>query len=129
MYVLFRQTIHERHPLAPGHYNAEKVQLDHTPAFSFGLKLNQGKTSDTPGTICISHNRMFNKFHILAPGYYNAEKVQLDHTPAYSFGVKINHEKVSSTPGMFNQFNFYGENLLTYHFKKHLEHMNLKRFA
>ncbi len=90
--------------IAPNAYRPEKPM--HTPRYSFGVKLNHEKTSDTPGKfICIWKKLYFLQIniyecHLLAPGHYNNEKVQLDHTPSYSFGVKINHEKVSSTPGI-----------------------------
>lgn len=34
---------------APGSYMPEKVNLDHSPAFTFGQKLIQKTVSDTPG--------------------------------------------------------------------------------
>lgn len=37
--------------LAPGDYSPEKTKLDNTPQYSFGLKTNLEKPSDTPGTI------------------------------------------------------------------------------
>lgn len=38
-------------PLAPSAYAPEKVNLKHTPAFSFGLKIKQERYSETPGRI------------------------------------------------------------------------------
>lgn len=36
---------------APGAYQPEKVALDRTPAYSFGVKVNRKKVNDTPGKI------------------------------------------------------------------------------
>lgn len=33
----------------------EKVNLDHTPAHSFGIKVVREKTSDTPGKLHVQH--------------------------------------------------------------------------
>lgn len=35
---------------APCAYETEKVNLDHTPSYTFGVKTNHLKTNDTPGT-------------------------------------------------------------------------------
>lgn len=35
--------------LAPSAYKSESVKLDHTPAYSFGIKVNHKKSSDAPG--------------------------------------------------------------------------------
>jgi Sperm-tail PG-rich repeat len=70
---------------APGAYKTEIVKIDHTPAYSFGMKTVYDKSSSvTP-----------------APGHYQPEKAKLDHTPAYSFGIKHNVEQSWSTPGEF----------------------------
>lgn len=60
------------------------VVLDNAPKYSFGLKTNHAKPSDTP-----------------APGDYSPEKSKdvLDSTPKYTFGLKTNLEKPSDTPG------------------------------
>lgn len=49
--VPFTKTPNKYTLLAPGHYNAEKVQLEQTPAYSFGIKVNYEKVSSTPGKI------------------------------------------------------------------------------
>lgn len=36
--------------VAPGSYHSESVNLDHSPAFTFGHKTKLSKTNDTPGT-------------------------------------------------------------------------------
>lgn len=35
--------------IAPGSYMPEKVNLDHSPAFTFGQKIIQKTINDTPG--------------------------------------------------------------------------------
>lgn len=35
---------------APTAYQTEKVNLNHTPAYTFGIKVKHEKYSDTPGT-------------------------------------------------------------------------------
>lgn len=37
------------HFVAPGTYSPEKVNLDKSPRYSFGLKTSYEKTSDIPG--------------------------------------------------------------------------------
>lgn len=79
----------------------EKVVLDHTPAYTFGLKVKQEKFNDSPGIPfailkliediildLVSHSKT-----ILAPGTYMPEKVNLDHTPSYTFGIKHNQNQ------------------------------------
>lgn len=66
---------------APGAYEVEKVKLDHTPAYTFGMKRKELVRNDTP-----------------APGHYEPEKAKLDSTVAYSFGTKHKEEKPNITP-------------------------------
>ena len=56
--------------------------MEHLPAYSFGLKTQVEKPSDTP-----------------APNAYKPDKPA--HAPEYSFGVKTAVEKPSATPGEF----------------------------
>lgn len=65
---------------APGSYSPEKVNMEHQPAYSFGVKTEQKIKSVAP-----------------APNQYSPEKPQFQ--PAYSFGGRHNHEKPSQTPG------------------------------
>lgn len=39
--------------IAPCAYETEKVNLDHTPSYTFGLKVHHSKTNDTPGNFVI----------------------------------------------------------------------------
>lgn len=56
--------------------------LDNAPKYTFGLKTNLDKPSNTP-----------------APGDYCPEKAMVDNAPKYTFGLKTNLEKPSNTPG------------------------------
>uniref|UniRef100_A0A182T5F5 Uncharacterized protein n=1 Tax=Anopheles maculatus TaxID=74869 RepID=A0A182T5F5_9DIPT len=62
----------------PGAYNPDKVKLDHSPAYSFGIKHKGETLRDTP-----------------APSAYQPEKCKNDCSPAFSFGVKVNHEMIT----------------------------------
>lgn len=68
--------------LAPGSYAPENVNLEHQPAFSFGLRPEQKIEHVAP-----------------APNQYAPEKCKLEYQPAFSFGVKHSVEKPSNTPG------------------------------
>lgn len=70
---------------APGAYQPEKVNMNHTPAYSFGTKNYHKKIIDSP-----------------APCAYHSERVNLDHSPAYSFGSRNNYDKPTDTPGISN---------------------------
>jgi Sperm-tail PG-rich repeat len=107
--------------LAPGAYKPEQAKIDHTPAFSFGVKTKHEKVSETPApgvykTEIVKYSQtpsysfgmktVYDKSssETPAPGHYQPEKAKLDHTPAYSFGVKHNVEQSWSTPGKFVKF-------------------------
>lgn len=70
------------HFLAPGSYAPEKCTLDHSAAYSFGVKPELKIKNDAP-----------------APNQYQPEKCNLEFQPAYSFGGRHNLEKSSQTPG------------------------------
>ena len=67
--------------VAPGSYVPERVNLDQSPAYSFGTKINHDRPNNNP-----------------APGAYEPEKVNLDQSLGFSFGSRVNHDKPSETP-------------------------------
>lgn len=72
--------------LGPSAYAAENVNLDASPAFTFGVKTEKKIRSDSP-----------------APNMYNPEKCNQQHQPAFSFGVKSNLEKPNMNPGKLEE--------------------------
>lgn len=48
--ILFNFMKFYKYVPAPGDYCPEKAILDNTPKYTFGLKTNHEKPSDTPGT-------------------------------------------------------------------------------
>lgn len=64
---------------APTAYQTEKVNLNHSPAYTFGTKANHEKYIETP-----------------APSAYSPEKIETH--PSFSFGGKYNLSKPSETP-------------------------------
>jgi hypothetical protein len=90
---------------APGAYCPEKVRLDPSLQFSFGLRPIMEKPNDTPG-IHITYISFFMKrkfldtyFSNLAPGTYSPEKINLNKGPQYSLSGKGSVEKPINTPG------------------------------
>lgn len=98
--------------IAPGAYQTENApSKQQTPSYSFGVKVNHTKVSDTP---CKFFGFFFKEIYTLpkmlhkrtyickifaAPCAYKPEKIT--HTPRYSFGIKHKETKLNETPGWF----------------------------
>lgn len=68
----------------------EKVNLDHSPAFTFGQRITEKTINDTPGKDADNMCCKYKNFRIsvksfLAPCAYMPENVVLDHVPSYVF--------------------------------------------
>jgi len=94
---------------APGTYYPEKVKLDTTPQYSFGIKPSLEKANDTPGKYIDMLLIIYNRYRIVyycicesfvAPGTYSPEKVNLYKGPQYSLTGKGSIEKPANIPGV-----------------------------
>lgn len=112
--------------LAPGAYQNEKVNMKQSPSYSFGVKANNVKPSDTPGSKYYNNleKQTFKNFAFLAPCAYETEKVKLDQSIAYSFGSKFTHDKPNSNPapGAYEVEKVHLDHAPSYSFGSRLNH-------
>lgn len=104
--------------IAPGTYDVDSARLDHTPAYTFGMKRKELIRNDTPAPGAYQPEKAmldrtpaaytFGGKHTIAkpstnpaPGAYSPEKLALDNAPAYTFGIRTEVKMESHSPGTF----------------------------
>lgn len=97
--------------LAPGSYHPEKVNLNKSPQYSFGVKTEIHETDSIPGIQALSNSfvihflstRLLNRSTVSfkGPGEYSPEKAMLllEKALRFTFGLRTSMNRPNDIPG------------------------------